>query len=347
VEARGLAGLARFWRRRSRRARARLIVYPTLLTGVLFVLLFTMSMPGASFRGELPPLDDEERLLAAALRREVVGLAGDIGERHMERPGTLDRALQRIDRDLGDAGYETKLLRFVWNDRSVANIEATRAGRSLASEVVVVGAHYDTAIGAPGADDNASGVAVLVALARAFAERPEPRTIRFVAFVNEEPPHFWNESMGSLHYAKACKERGDTITAMVSLESLGYYRREKGTQKYPPVVSWFYPDRGDFVAFVGNLGSRSLVRTSLAAFREAARFPSEGAAMPSFVTGVGWSDQWSFWQVGYPGVMVTDTAPFRNPHYHTATDTPDKLDYESLARVTAGLVSVVARLARP
>jgi hypothetical protein len=145
--------------------------------------------------------------------------------------------------------------------------------------------------------------------------------------------------------AKACRGRGDDIVAMLSLETLGYFRDEAGSQKYPPIVSWFYPDRGDFIAFVGNLGSRGVVREAVATFRGAARFPSEGAALPSFVTGVGWSDQWSFWQVGYPGVMVTDTAPFRNPHYHQTSDTPDTLDYERLARVTDGLVAVVKKLA--
>ena len=226
--------------------------------------------------------------------------------------------------------------------RNVVALPRCAAGAS----VTFVVAHYDSVPDCPGADDNASGVAVLLALARAVDDRAAPRTIRFVAFVNEEPPHFWNESMGSLHYAKACKDRGDDIVAMLSLESLGYYRDEPGSQKYPPIVSWFYPSRGDFVGFVGDLSSRWLVHESIRTFRGAASFPSEGAALPSFVAGVGWSDHWSFWQVGYPGVMVTDTAPFRNPHYHTAGDTPDTLDYDRLARVTAGLVTVVAKLAQ-
>ena len=163
--------------------------------------------------------------------------------------------------------------------------------------------------------------------------------------MNEEPPYFWNAEMGSLVYAKACKARGDAVVAMLSLETLGYYRDAPGTQKYPPIVSWFYPDRADFVAFVGNLSSRSLVHEAIRTFRGAAAFPSEGAALPSFVTGVGWSDQWSFWQAGYPGVMVTDTAPFRNPHYHQPGDLPDTLDYARLAHVTDGLVAVVKQLA--
>jgi hypothetical protein len=339
-------GLRRWWGRRSRNAKRRLVFYPALGAIVGGFLYWTMAMPGQSFRGELSPMDDEQRLLALFLRREVTFLAGSIGERNTARKGSLDRAWERLEGELGDAGYQPKALRYSADGQTVANIEATREGNTRSHEIVVVGAHYDSAVGAPGADDNASGLAVLLALARAFGQKSEARTIRFVGFVNEEPPHFWNDSMGSLHYAKACKERGDDIVAMVSLESLGFYRDEAGSQKYPPVVSWFYPDRGDFVAFVGNLSSRSLVHEAIGTFRSAARFPSEGAALPSFVTGVGWSDHWSFWQVGYPGVMVTDTAPFRNPNYHTSNDKPDTLDYDRLARVTAGLIAVVAKLAQ-
>jgi hypothetical protein len=309
-----------------------------------------LSMPKESFRGPLPPLDDEQGKLSALLRRDVALLAGDIGERNMSRSGSLDQAWGRLEGEFGEAGYVPKSLPFTVNGKRVANLEAVREGSGAPQEIVVVGAHYDTAAGAPGADDNASGVAVLLELARAFEPdsrtHPPRRTIRFVAFVNEEPPHFQNNSMGSLHYAKACRERGDNIVAMLSLESLGYYRDEPGSQKYPPLVSWFFPDRADFVAFVGNLSSRSLLRESLGAFRTAARFPSEGAALPAFVAGVGWSDQWAFWQFDYPGVMVTDTAPFRNPNYHTPNDKPETLDYDRLARVTAGLIAVVGQLAR-
>lgn len=301
-------------------------------------------MPGQSWRGPLPELDDEQRRLVALLRRNVERLASDVGERHMRRAGTLERAWNKLEAEFEEAGYDPKAYRYQVDGKQVANLEAVLEGSSR--EVVVVGAHYDSAVGAPGADDNASGVAVLLEIARAFENKGRRRTIRFVAFVNEEPPHFQTESMGSLHYARACKERGDEIVAMLSLESLGYYRDEPGSQKYPPIVSWFYPDQGNFVAFIGNASSRSLVHESIASFREAARFPSEGVVLPSFVKGVGWSDQWSFWQTGYPGVMITDTAPFRNPNYHTANDKPETLDYERLARVTAGLIAVVGRLSQ-
>lgn len=329
----------------SRRAKARAIFYPALVGVAIAFVLFMTVMPGKSHRGALPPLAANEQELVLLLRRDVADLATDIGARNTLNAGTLDRARALLEKRFTEAGYVPKAQVYDADGVSSANLEVVRAGTG--EEIVVVGAHYDSAYAAPGADDNASGVAALLALARAFAKDPAlPRTIRFVAFVNEEPPHFWYPAMGSLHYAKECKARGDRIVAMLSLESLGYYRDEPGTQKYPPPFSLFYPDRGDFVSFIGNLGSRPLVRASIGAFRDGASFPSEGAALPGAIQGVGWSDQWSFWQVGYDGIMVTDTAPFRNPHYHTHHDTADTLDYERLARVTAGLEKVVRHLAR-
>ncbi len=152
-------------------------------------------------------------------------------------------------------------------------------------------------------------------------------------------------AMGSWVYAKACRRRADTITAMLSLETLGYYSTAPGSQHYPPGLSLLFPSTGDFVAFVGDVSSRGLLRRSIGAFRDRTSFPSEGAALPQGIPGVGWSDHWAFWQEGYKAVMVTDTAMFRNTNYHTPTDTPDTLDYERLARVVQGLEHVITNLA--
>jgi Zn-dependent M28 family amino/carboxypeptidase len=226
------------------------------------------------------------------------------------------------------------------------NVCAEIAGSARASEVVLVGAHYDTVAGCPGANDNGTGVAALLALARRFASVHAERTLRFVAFPGEEPPAFQTEAMGSLVFARASRAKGEKITAMICLETLGCYSDESGSQTYPiPMLRIAYPDRGDFVAFVGNVASRGLVREAIETFREKAAFPSEGAALPARIPGVGWSDQWSFWEQGYPAIMVTDTAPFRYPHYHRASDTAEKVDFERLARVVEGLCSTVARLA--
>jgi hypothetical protein len=147
--------------------------------------------------------------------------------------------------------------------------------------------------------------------------------------------------MGSVRYARRCRQRDEQIVAMLSLETIGYYSDAPGSQQYPFPFGLLYPSEGNFIGFVGNVSSGDLVRTAIGAFRQHARFPSEGAAVPASIQGVGWSDHWSFWQVGYPGIMVTDTAPFRYPHYHRREDTPDKVDYARMARVVAGLEHVV------
>jgi Zn-dependent M28 family amino/carboxypeptidase len=200
-------------------------------------------------------------------------------------------------------------------------------------------------LGAPGANDNGSGVAAMLALARRFAGKPAQHTLRFVAFVNEEPPYFLTGQMGSFVYAGRCKAHGDRISAMISLETIGYFSDAPHSQTYPaPGLGVFYPSIGNFIGFVSNVPSRHLLRRAIALFRKHANIPSEGAALPAFIPGVSWSDQWSFWQHGYPGIMITDTAPFRYPHYHSATDTPDKLDYDRFALVVSGMEKVIEEL---
>lgn len=333
-----------FWRRHARAIKIRLVVYPGILLAVALGLVFMTSMPGRSYAGALPPLDARDRERQDALWDDVQAIAGAIGERNMPEQAALDRTKQYVEDAFRRDGYEVHGEDFTVSSARATNVVATLAGKS--DEIVVVGAHYDTVPGAPGADDNTSGVAALLELARAFAKENPRRTLRFVAFANEEPPYFWTERMGSLVYARACVARHDRITAMLSLESIGYYSDAKGSQHYPFPMRLFYGNRGDFVGFVGNTSSRALTREVVRTFREHAAFPSEGAALPALVPGVGYSDQWSFWQVGYPALMVTDTAMFRNPNYHTSHDTPGTLDYARLARVVGGLREVVAELAR-
>jgi Zn-dependent M28 family amino/carboxypeptidase len=211
--------------------------------------------------------------------------------------------------------------------------------------VVLIGAHYDGVLNKPAANDNASGTAALIELARALKRIETPRTVRFVAFTNEEPHHFQTESMGSLVNARRARARRDDIVAMVSLETVGYYDTRAESQQYPPPLSLFYPDHGDFIAFIGSTEMAPLVRHALATFRIRARFPSEGTALSARTPGVGWSDHWSYWQVGYPAIMVTDTAPYRDPNYHTMRDTVDKIDFDRMTRVVEGMVPVVVDLA--
>jgi hypothetical protein len=303
-------------------------------------------MPGESYEGPLPPLDARQKALEAELARDVAHLARDVGERNLAQPGGLDRAARFVEDELRRAGYAPARQEFEAAGHACANVEAELRGSSRPHEIVVVGAHYDSALGCPAADDNGSGAAAVLALARAFGGAPEERTIRFVEFANEEPPSFQRADMGSLHYARRARERGEQIVAMLSLETIGYYSDAPGSQSYPPPFGLIYPTRGDFIAFVGNTSSRALVRQAIGSFRAHAQFPSEGTAVPGLIPGVGWSDHWAFWQAGYAAVMITDTAPFRYPFYHTGMDTPDRLDFDRMARVVAGVTDVVRDLAR-
>lgn len=337
---------------RSGRKPHALMIRRTLL-GLLAAVLagvgipFMTGMPGGSHSGPLPPLTPEETALRERLKLHVKALAGNIGERHLWRHGALESAARDIEASLAGLGYAVASQLYVAHGKPVRNLEAELPGSGEPPEIVLVGAHYDTVAGSPGANDNASGVAAMIEIARLLAGSEARRAVRFVAFVNEEPPLFYGPDMGSRVYARRSFERGERIVAMLSLETLGFYTSAPGSQRYPnPLYGLFYPDRGDFLAFVGNLASRSLVRTAVASFRRHTAFPSEGIAAPGWWGGVHWSDHWSFWREGYPALMVTDTALYRYPHYHTADDTPDRLDYDSLARVTAGLARVVAELAQ-
>lgn len=314
-----------------------------------------VDMPGRSYTGPLPAMSATQTTLAAELRADVEMLAGTIGERNVFNPEKLAAAEAYLTAELERAGYVVKKQVFTARGVECANIEAEVPG---GPEIVIVGAHYDAVRGCPAANDNGSGTAAVLAVARKWGRGSMPmgadehggdagpaRTIRFVFFVNEEPPFFWTGDMGSLVYARACKDRGETIAAMLSIETIGYYSDEEGSQQYPPVVGAFYPSRGDFIAFVGLYEARELVERCVGAFRLSAPFPSEGAALTALVPRVTSSDHWSFWKVGYPALMVTDTAPYRYPHYHKPTDTPDRLDYERMARVVEGLEGVVGEIA--
>ena len=323
-----------------------------LRLGIFFAVAFILCvgawscmirMPGTSYSGGLPPLTPKETELASALRQDVEELAVRIGIRNTLAHDALSRSADWVEGRLKAVGYSVSRQTFEVSGKAHHNVEAEIAG---GPEIVVVGAHYDSVIGCPGANDNGSGTAALLALAKALSGSKPERTLRFVAFCNEEPPHFMTDTMGSMVYAKRCRERGERIVAMLSIETIGYYSDEKGSQEYPFPLSSFYPSEGNFIAFVGNISSRALAREAIASFRKRVKFPSEGAALPGWMPGVGWSDHWSFWKQGYPAIMITDTAPFRYPHYHTTEDTPDKIDYDRFARVTAGVELVVRDIAR-
>jgi len=291
-------------------------------------------------------MNGEKQAVAHRLRMHVERLAGDIGERNVFVPTALERAAIYIEDEWRKSGYAVERLEYDVSGIRCANLVAVRKGSACQGEILLLGAHYDSVIGSPGANDNASGVAALLEIARLFHAVEPVLTVRFVAFVNEEPPFFRTQQQGSMVYAEAARRRGDNIRLMVSLETIGCYSDQPGSQSYPPLFRLFYPDRGNFIGIVSDFSSRAAMRRLAQAFRAKSDFPLQTVSTFRFVPGVSWSDHRSFWRQGYRAVMVTDTAPYRYRHYHARSDTPDKLAYPELAQATFGLFEAFAVIAR-
>jgi hypothetical protein len=308
------------------------------------LLALSAKRRGSRATRPLPPAAPEA---VASLRRDVETLCA-FGQRNTFAHENIVAAAGFLERELRAAGYAVDRQTYTVASAGVPvdNLSVELRGSAKPDEIVVIGAHYDSVFGSPGADDNASGVAALLALARQFAGYAPRRTLRFVFFANEEPPHFQTHDMGSWQYAKRCRDRGEKIAAMVSVETVGYFDDTRGSQQYPAPLSSFYPDTGNFIGFASNIGSRGLLSRCVKAFRRTSELPVESTAMPEAVPGIGWSDQWAFWQFGWRAIMVTDTAPYRNPNYHRPSDRPHTLDYERLAHVVTGLGGVVEDLTR-
>jgi Zn-dependent M28 family amino/carboxypeptidase len=304
--------------------------------------------------------DNSLSLLSAQLRKDVVELAEVIGERNVWLPEKLAAAREFIEGELGASGYAVSRQGYSCEGREVYNLEVELPGTARPDEVLIVGAHYDSRCGmsstrgrerdagepgTPGANDNGSGIASVLALARAFANRPQPRTLRFVAFVNEEPPFFQTPQMGSWVYAKRCRSRGEKLLGMITPETLGCYLDADNSQRYPFPYNWMgYSSIGNFVAFLSNRRSRPLLNRVQELFERHTNFPCHAVAIPTLFRRIGWSDDWAFWQEGYHALAVTDTAYLRYPYYHTTEDTPEKLNYEHFAIVVDALVKVVEDL---
>ncbi len=296
-----------------------------------------------------PVMNEPARQEITALRDRLMAhvrvLGGEIGERHLLEPEGLRAAAAYVRGVWSAQGFSVTDEAFEVFGRRCANLVVEQSGSSQSRDIVLVGAHYDSVVGSPGANDNATGVAVLLEMSAALKRAALPRTLRFVAFVNEEPPYFQTERMGSRRHARQARERGERIVAMMSLETLGYYADAPGSQRYPFPLGAFYPNTANFLGVVGNLASRSLVREVLAHFMDATDFPVEGAATFAWIPGVDWSDHWSFWKEGYRAVMLTDTAPYRYPAYHTSRDRPEQVNAAEFARAAHGIIEVARRLA--
>lgn len=301
-----------------------------------------ISAPARTASSEsLPEATADEKDLAARLKATVVHLAVEVGERNMDKSWNYASATDDLARGLEKLGYEVRRQGYAIGTDVVENLEAVVGGGRHGDESVVVGAHYDTEHGTPGADDDASGCAAVFELARLFRDKKPSRTLRFVFFANEEAPYSGTEQMGSLVYAKDLVAHGTRVTAMLSLESIGFFSTAAGSQHYPPALAARYPTTGDFIAVVGNEASRGLTDTLTRTLKRSATLSVVGDVMPPDVRDASRSDNWAFWKLDLPAVMITDTAPFRNPNHHKPSDLPDGLDFDRMARVVFGLAKVL------
>ncbi len=270
------------------------------------------------------------------LKNTVVHLSETIGIRNYKYYKNLNLTADYIIAEFKKFGYEVEIMTYEIENKEYKNIIAKKVDEEETKGVIVIGAHYDSCFN-PGADDNASGVAGVIELARIFKDKQSEDALRFVAFVNEEPPFFQTDQMGSFVYAKKMKEKGENIKTAIILEMIGFYTDKKNSQRYPPLIGPFYPNKGNFVAVVGNIKSRKIVKNILGPFKEAVNLPIRSLVAPAFIPGINFSDHWSFWKNGFLAVMITDTAYLRNKNYHKETDTAETLDFQKMADVILGL----------
>lgn len=307
---------------------------------VIIIVLFGSIFGWRTFRQYQPVSTPEKALLEERLKNHVKKLSYDIGERSIFMYEKLNEAALYITNEFKSYGYKVEFHAYQLYGKKTENIIAEKRGDIKPDEIIIVGAHYDTCFN-PGADDNASGIAGLLELARIFSDKPTACTIRFIAFANEEPPFFKTEDMGSFQYIRESKKKNEKIRGAVILEMIGFYSGRLFSQRYPPLFGFFYPNRANFIAVISNFHSRKLAGQIKKGFREGIKFPIESVSTFDFIPGVDFSDNWSFWKNKIPAVMITDTAFYRYPHYHSDQDTYEKLDYKSISEVIIGLYSAI------
>jgi len=291
------------------------------------------------------PTPDE---IESNLRLHVDRLAGLIGPRTLKQPKTIEATIGYIRRQWNEMGYSVAEETYDAIGDIATNLIVEQPGTKRSDEIILLGAHYDTVSTTPGADDNASAVAVLLEVSRLLKDHAGSRTMWYVAFACEEPPYFNFDSMGSQHNAREARERGDKIIGMLCLEMVGYFRDEVGSQAVPPTIPKFlhrfFPQRGNFLAAVGNLSSWKLAWSFRRGFKRGTRLPLLSLVLPERVNEIRLSDNSSYWDQGYPALMLTDTSFLRNPHYHMASDLPETLDYRRMTLVTEGVAAAIKRL---
>jgi Zn-dependent M28 family amino/carboxypeptidase len=315
----------------------RLIVASAVICVGILMLAALVAQPVVTPVPSTPPAVDPARLEA-----HVKKLSVDFYPRSFDHVAKLARTAAYIEEQFKEAGAQVSIQDVVVDETRYKNVVA-RFGPER-GRLLVIGAHYDSHGGTPGADDNASGIAGLLELAHLLGRSAPGRPVELVAYTLEEPPHFRSPHMGSVWHARALKAEGRDVELMLSLEMIGYFSDSPGSQAYPlAAMKLAYPDRGNFIALVGQFGDFGLSRSVKAAMSGATDLPVYSLNAPAFVQGVDFSDHRSYWAQGYPALMVTDTAFMRNRNYHRVGDTFDKLDYKRMAMVVQSVYAVLGR----
>ncbi|MFA6320819.1 MAG: M20/M25/M40 family metallo-hydrolase [Candidatus Omnitrophota bacterium] len=289
----------------------------------------------------------------AMLKSHVKALSSDIGKRNLTYYQNLELAAGYVRREFRKYGYEPQEETYYipsgpYRNLPLTNIIAVKEGAAQKNKVIVIGAHYDTFQDAPGADDNTTGVAAVLELARLLRNADINSTVKFIIFPNEETDLVYKDNeMGSYRYAQGARQRGEDIEAMICIDMIGYYSDEPGSQKYPLALKPFYPDKGNFVGICGDFGSYDLVKKTVAEFKKNCDVPSEYMIAPaSFLPQIMQSDHRSFWTFGYSAVWITDTCIYRNPYMHSRNDLYDTLDYKRMSKVVDCIYRLVLNLGK-
>ena len=302
---------------------------------VVFAVWLVVAQP--TFRGNSRSQATVDPL---KLRGHVEVLAQGFYPRDWRHPDNLDKAADYISDQFTSFGYQVERQPVLFDGYTYHNVIAERRGTDSPEKILIVGAHYDSVRTTPGADDNASGVAGLLCLAQALSRRNLKKTIRFVAFALEEWPVYRSSAMASYQYARSLKEKNEQVEGMICLEMLGFFSDAGNSQLYPfPLMNRWFPKTGNFIALVGNRKSKRFTRRIASDFKKSTDLACITLNAPALVVGIDFSDHWSFNKFGYPALMVTDTAFYRNPHYHAPTDLPETLDFERMAKVVQGLTA--------
>ena len=332
----------------SRQLKRVLLSLVILIFAFLFFSYWYMMKCEGNWSGE--PLEKKMKMELIEIKKSLesdIEYLQKLGPRNSENDKSykqLRQCEEWIKERWESQGYIVKKHTFSIREKEYSNLEIEFKGRTLPSEMIIISAQYDTLPDSPGANNNGSGMAILFQLSQLLKKHTPDRTLRLLNFVNEEDPFFGTEMMGSYQYAKSCRQRGEDIRVMLSLDALGIYKDEPGSQRLPFPFSLFYPDRGNFLAFIGNLRSRKYMVEVSRGFKKGSSFPIQAGVAPEWAKGGAWSDHSSFWKFGYPGIMVTDTGGFRSPSHTTQEDTMEKLNFEAMSRIVIGMYTSAVHL---